>query len=273
MVVELCPYFDIQCGWAMIKKMFIRAAIKNFDKKNMLFTCTGIIVGILGITVARAQSSEIIQACIAQSNGDSQCKNLAGNANTGSVRIVQNQDDCRNDETYITWNVQGPQGLPGPAGVPGPQGPPGESSGPFICMLCSIRDFLYRLNRTDLINVNFNDAILNGQLPNENLSGSTFIHAIVRLNITGANLSGTDLSFANMDGDSAAYANFTGSNMNGVSIPYADLTGAIFTNTNLTGVTGLDSSTLDNVVWSNTICPDGTGSNDHGGTCLGHLVP
>ena len=28
---------------------------------------------------------------------------------------------------------------------------------------------------------------------------------------------------------------------------------------------------FDKVIWSNTVCPDGTNSDSHGQTCIGHL--
>jgi hypothetical protein len=36
--------------------------------------------------------------------------------NTGSLRVVESQSDCRSSENAITWNQRGPQGLPGPGG-------------------------------------------------------------------------------------------------------------------------------------------------------------
>jgi uncharacterized protein YjbI with pentapeptide repeats len=44
------------------------------------------------------------------------------------------------------------------------------------------------------------------------------------------------------------------------------LTGLLrLTGANLTG------ANLSKVIWSSTNCPDGTNSNNHGNTCLGHL--
>jgi hypothetical protein len=37
------------------------------------------------------------------------------------------------------------------------------------------------------------------------------------------------------------------------------------------GATGLASATLTTISWYNTECPDGTVSNQGGGTCVGHL--
>ena len=57
----------------------------------------------------------VIRACYKESNGD--------------VRLVENSNDCRNNETFIRWNQTGQAGPAGPAGAQGPQGNPG-SQGP-----------------------------------------------------------------------------------------------------------------------------------------------
>jgi DNA-binding beta-propeller fold protein YncE len=70
-----------------------------------------------------------------------------------------------------------------------------------------------------------------------------------------ADLGGTDLTQANLASAILINANLTGANLSGTNLAGAKMTGAI-----LTGVT-----------WSQTTCPDGTTSNDDGGTCVGHL--
>jgi uncharacterized protein YjbI with pentapeptide repeats len=45
---------------------------------------------------------------------------------------------------------------------------------------------------------------------------------------------------------------------------------ANLTNATLAGAS-LDGSNIKGVVWSNTICPDGSNSDANGGTCRGHL--
>ncbi len=55
------------------------------------------------------------------------------NKQTGHARIVNAIADCRRDENYVTWNIEGPegprgpQGAQGPMGLPGPQGPAGPA--------------------------------------------------------------------------------------------------------------------------------------------------
>jgi hypothetical protein len=43
----------------------------------------------------------------------------------GLVRIVQPDEECKQNETRIGWNLMGPPGPPGPAGPEGPAGPRG----------------------------------------------------------------------------------------------------------------------------------------------------
>jgi large repetitive protein len=86
------------------------------------------------------------------------------------------------------------------------------------------------------------------------------------VNLTGAQLAGANLTHANLNGATLtgadlAGANLSGANLNGASLTGADLKGAIVTGT----------TNFNMVTWSNTTCPDGTNSNNHGGTCAGHL--
>ncbi|MGW5740810.1 pentapeptide repeat-containing protein [Amycolatopsis sp. NPDC003861] len=81
---------------------------------------------------------------------------------------------------------------------------------------------------------------------------------------------------------SLLYADLRNTNLNGASLRNANLTGA-----NLTGASLRDSdlkgATIKDVIWSNTICPDGTNSNasvrtaqdgrQTPQTCEGHLIP
>lgn len=54
--------------------------------------------------------------------------------NNGEIRIVGANESCKDSQSALDWNIQGPQGPagpqgpkgdPGPAGPPGPQGPAG----------------------------------------------------------------------------------------------------------------------------------------------------
>jgi len=47
--------------------------------------------------------------------------------NSGNLRLVDNQDECRSSELPVSWNQQGAQGEPGPPGPKGADGTPGSS--------------------------------------------------------------------------------------------------------------------------------------------------
>jgi hypothetical protein len=47
---------------------------------------------------------------------------------SGQLRLVSDGQSCRDDETAVTWNVQGPPGPQGPSGPPGPPGPTAPGS-------------------------------------------------------------------------------------------------------------------------------------------------
>lgn len=81
------------------------------------------------------------------------------------------------------------------------------------------------------------------------------------------------------------FSNFEGAELDGVHWEHGQFTGSSFRNASLRGArfnhsllshvdfTGADltDAQLDNVFWSRTTCPDGTLSDDNGGTCEGHL--
>jgi YVTN family beta-propeller protein len=154
------------------------------------------------------------------------------------------------------------------------------------------------LSGANLTNVNYSGANLSGQnLSGSNLSGANLSNA----NLTGANLSGANasgssfqlanLTGANMSGMNASKVNFQQANLTGVNLSGANLSSANFqgatltkavltganlssvnfTGTNLNGAK-LTGASTSGIVWSNTVCPDNTNSNNDGGTCKGHGV-
>lgn len=95
-------------------------------------------------------------------------------------------------------------------------------------------------------------------------------------NLNGANLAGATISAndafstptlavptTTLVGASLVKAIISGSN----DFSNADLTGA-----DLTGAIDTGSNNFQGAVFSNTICPDGTNSDNDGGTCLGHGI-
>jgi hypothetical protein len=71
---------------------------------------------------------------------------------------------------------------------------------------------------------------------------------------------------------SLAGASLKGADLRDADLTNVDLTDADLTGANLAGAT-LTGATLKDVRWSATTCPDGTSSDDHDSTCLGHLRP
>jgi uncharacterized protein YjbI with pentapeptide repeats len=105
--------------------------------------------------------------------------------------------------------------------------------------------------------LNLKNANLSGcYLPGANLVGAN----ASGVNLVGTYLAGANLSSANLSQARLQRAVLTNANLSGAKLNFANLTGATATGANLTGVS-----------WVQTICPDGTNSNNNGGTCIGHL--
>ena len=95
-----------------------------------------------------------------------------------------------------------------------------------------------------------------------------------------ADLSYADLSYADLSGADLSYANLSYANLEEALLYYANLSNANLTGANLintdlinTDLTGADltGANLTSVYWQNTICPDGTNSDDNGNTCVNNL--
>ena len=94
-------------------------------------------------------------------------------------------------------------------------------------------------------------------------------------NLIGANLSNADLEQADM-----AYADLTNADLSNAKLYYAFLYGANLIGADLSGAylfaanlqsASLIGADLSGVNWSNTVCPDGTNSDDNGNTCANNL--
>ena len=85
-----------------------------------------IVVGGVVLTAAATDGAQI-NACVRRT------KNNDDNGN--NVRIVGSEDDCKQNEEKLTWNItgpMGPQGLPGEKGDPGLPGEPGPQGDPGL---------------------------------------------------------------------------------------------------------------------------------------------
>ena len=65
--------------------------------------------------------------------------------------------------------------------------------------------------------------------------------------------------------------NLSGAILSGSYFNYADFIDTDFSNADLSNAYLFDSN-LQGVTWDNTICPDGTNSDDNGNTCENNLV-
>jgi hypothetical protein len=124
---------------------------------------------------------------------------------------------------------------------------------------------------TQYVNTNLSSypKLPNGayDLSKANLSGAYFVGtSLVGASLTDANLTGAVITGADLTGANLSRSNFKGGNFTG-----SNLSGANLEKSNLSGATGLKTATLTGVVWNKTVCPDGTNSNQDGGTCAGHL--
>jgi hypothetical protein len=77
------------------------------------------VVLVVGATLTFAQSGGVIRGCVKPGTGQ-------------LVGLVDENGQCKDNETLIEWNIMGPEGPPGPAGPEGPPGPagPAGSEGP-----------------------------------------------------------------------------------------------------------------------------------------------
>jgi uncharacterized protein YjbI with pentapeptide repeats len=206
--------------------------------------------------------------------------NACVNKVNGSVRVVAANGDCKNNETALSWNKQGPKGDPGSGGSTG-----SRLNNPFFCNQCYLTSYADQFagkdfsksqvtnsefSNADLAGVNFSASYFkdvnfsNASLTNANLSNIKDIDGWgpVRNNIfSGANLTNANLSGSMFHSSDFTNANLQGANFSNTTIRYSDMSGAKNASTaNFTGAT-----------WEDTRCPDGTNSDSHGATCVGHF--
>jgi uncharacterized protein YjbI with pentapeptide repeats len=135
------------------------------------------------------------------------------------------------------------------------------------------------LSDADLAGANLSGAQLrDANLSDVDLRGADLVAALDHANLDGANLSRADFGnpsqgyFATLADAHLADATMTHDNLTDVPLTGADLTDAALTDDNLTGadlkgatVTG---ASFKNVIWSDTICPDGVNSSLYVDGCL-----
>lgn len=142
----------------------------------------------------------------------------------------------------------------------------------------------------------FTESSIQGVWPEAKFTNAIFVRASLSLNagnndFQGANLTEATFGTSSLNGSNFAGANLTSTSFGNSNLSDVDFTGAIFvdvfaeagyfTNANFTNVAFVDSNfnaardmdtaNRTGVTWTNTICPDGTNSNDNGNTCEGHF--
>jgi hypothetical protein len=227
---------------------------------SIIAFCLGVLtIFVIQKVFAQNVNPQLIYACIQKQ--------------TGNVRIVSINIQCRPDENSINWGMQGPPGPQGPAGSTG------NSTGnglPYGCNTCNLgpsasafkgKDFSYAQIQNsdftggDMAGVIFRSAFFAyDQFDNTNLTGADFSNI---KNVPGFLGNITNLKFTN--------ANLTNANFSNSNFSNSDFSGANLTGTNFQATTGLTSSNTTGATWSNTTCPDGTNSNNNGNTCVGHF--
>jgi len=133
---------------------------------------------------------------------------------------------------------------------------------------CHLQDA--NLNSADLAGANLDYArLVSATLNDANLDGATLEHA----DLTGTFVEGANLSDADLTSAYLGSANFDGASLTDATLNGANFTFTNLENANLTGsdMNEANSTTLQNISWGNTTCPDGTNSNNDDGTCLGNL--
>ena len=128
-------------------------------------------------------------------------------------------------------------------------------------------DFGYGANLT---NVSFRGVDLRGDL----LSQFSYLNGVNFSNSILGSFEWTYFNNSNFSGANFFFADILGGSYNNSDFTYSDMlknsgSGQYFENSDLTGAT---NAVPYNSYWINTICPDGTNSDDNGNTCEGHEI-
>jgi Pentapeptide repeats (8 copies) len=131
------------------------------------------------------------------------------------------------------------------------------------------------LSRSDVVVSTANHALFVNDFKSSSLRKLMLAGSITALGIVAfawaANPPASSLA-ASLHGADLTGANLTGTNLRNVDLSGANLSDADLTEADLKGAQLTDAE-LDGVVWDNTVCPDGTSSDDAADSCLNHLEP
>jgi hypothetical protein len=149
------------------------------------------------------------------------------------------------------------------------QGPNCSAVGPGVDLqYCHLQDD--NLNGADLSGANLDYArLVDATLNDANLDSASLEHAdLYGTLVEGASLTDADLTDAYLGSANFNGADLTDATLDGANFTYTNLENAILTGSDMSAA---NSNTLQNILWGNTTCPDGTNSNNDGDTCLGNL--
>ena len=90
-----------------MKRTLLRRAVIGF------VAVVALLVLIVPIAKLAPNSAGVLEACI--------------NPGNGGMRLVASTTACHNNETRVSWNIEGPAGPAGPTGPAGPAGPTGPA--------------------------------------------------------------------------------------------------------------------------------------------------
>jgi uncharacterized protein YjbI with pentapeptide repeats len=257
--------------------------IKTLGKK------AGFILAVAGAAVIGGATTALVQAAI-PSTADGQIhacyRNSGGLTNTkGTLRVIDDQasQTCTAQESALNWSQGGAASIL----VPNLVNADLSSSSMAYWDIHGLNFQGTELYGADLkgvnaTNANFTNSDLGanlsaGNFTNANFSGAIFGTTATRANFTGANFTGADWT---QGSNYVNYANFTNVDLSNQQLSSMTATHAIFHNTNLSNtffdnidLTGSDftSANLAGATWNSVVCPDGTNSDDHDNTCVGHL--
>lgn len=77
----------------------------GFEKKHIVYFLSFALLfsTTVALWVTAQTTNQVIHACVAEANSNDRAQNVQGQANTGSVRIVGSEADCKNGEYYLSW--------------------------------------------------------------------------------------------------------------------------------------------------------------------------
>lgn len=226
-------------------------------RKSHLFTALiALLVGAVvnGGMVLAAGDQNVIHGCSVDP---------ADRRGAGQLRVVDSPEDCRRNETPISWSREGPQGPQGPEGPQGPQGPegppgpPGADGASIAAQTCAEGESVYGFD--DDGNLLCSDAGAPATTDNTHLGSDCTDPPNLS---PGADLRFCDLSARFLQGVDLSGADLRNANFHDAVMIEADLSDALISNAwlQLAELTRADlsSSKLDGANLGGAIVVDAT---------------